>query len=85
MSLISILASGVYQFDVYMMGLSSTDYFQIMKGESILCRGYTYSGGGTSPCSVNVQLEAGDQVYVKADGLYNGYYCGFSGFIVKAL
>ncbi len=81
-------ASGIYQFDAYMMGQSGENYFWIMKNGSAICSGYVApqnNPAGTGTCGVNVQLEVGDQIYVKASGHYNGGYCGFSGFMVKSL
>ncbi len=71
-----------------MMGQSGENYFWIMKNGSTLCSAYVpidNNPGGIGTCSVNVQLESGDQIYVQGRGHYNGGFCGFSGFMVKAL
>ncbi len=83
-----ISASGIYHFEVYMMvNVGGREgYFEIMKNGVRLCVGYAAgSYVAMSSCNTNVDLLSGDQVYVQATGPYNGGFCGFSGFMVKAL
>ena len=70
-----------------MQSTTGENYFQMRKNGEPICYGYIRSENayGTGYCDANVQLELGDQVYVTADGHFNGLYAGFSGFLVKAL
>ncbi len=65
----------------------SDGYFEIMKNGAQLCSGYATWDGANSmgSCNTNVDLLSGDQVYVQARGTFSGGFCGFSGFMVKAL
>ncbi len=69
------------------MSTSEANDFDISKNGDSLCFGNVQVTNpyGTGYCSTNVELASGDQVYVVGNGNYNGGYCGFSGFMVKAL
>ncbi len=84
------LAHGVYQFEAYMMGYTSTQnhFFIMRKNGAEICRGfvndiYPYS---TGYCVTTIEMQVGDQVYIEGTGDFRGHnYCGFSGFQIKAL
>ena len=62
---------------------SDSIYGYIMRDETILCSIYAKDpdeSHSTGFCEVNVELAAGDQIYVKGRGFFNGHVEGFTGF-----
>ncbi len=55
----------------------------IMRDETILCGIHANDADlnySTGFCEVNVELAAGDRVYIKGQGFFNGHEYGFTGF-----
>ncbi len=86
-----ILVAGYYNFNAYLMTENQSPdsiFGYIMRDETTLCRLHANDADvkyTTGFCEVNVELAAGDEIYVRGRGFFNGGYSGFNGMFTSVL